>query len=326
MPVAFYASNGTSEFLVPLLIREVPLGLAGHQNWYDAATPYGYPAPLIGPRNDVNALPMFLAALKEQCLERNIVSAFFRLHPLIHLPPDVLQPFGTLVQHGATVYVDLSLPLEALQAQTRVNHRRNIRKLLQSSFQVVMDDWGYYSDFINTYHATMKRVSAGENYFFNQAYFDDLRMALDTHLHLVTVLSPEGSLAAAGLFVETGEIVQYHLGGTVSQYLNVAPSKLMFDFVRQWAKENAFCFLHLGGGLGGQQDDLFHFKRGFSNLTANFYTYRMIFDEDQYRFLTELWQQKCSEAAEETGFFPIYRKPCEHGLRQVSLEYSDVVP
>lgn len=307
-PVAFYAQEGNAVFLAPLLVREIPQSLGVPRGWYDATTPYGYPTPITNTANP-NNLSHFIKQFKKSALREKIICSFFRLHPLLPLMKEELNKNGSLVRHGKTVYVDLSLPVKELWSQTRPNHKSGINKLIRSGFEVKMNDWNFYDFFINIYNDTMKRLSAREFYFFSKDYFYELRSILAQNLHLCTVLSPEGEVAAAGLFTAKCGIVEYHLGGTNSKYLKQAPSKLMFHFVREWAKERGHKYLHLGGGVGGKEDSLFHFKAGFSKLKADFYTYRMIIDKEKYDLLVNTWKEKYKVTDYDEQFFPLYRYP-----------------
>ncbi|MDZ7703689.1 MAG: hypothetical protein U5L04_04290 [Trueperaceae bacterium] len=64
---------------------------------------------------------------------------------------------------------------------------------------------------------------------------------------------------------------------------------------------------HSGGGLGGREDSLFHFKKGFSGHLADFATFGAIVDEVRYHKLVETWQVQSGQTAAES-FFPAYRK------------------
>ncbi len=211
------------------------------------------------------------------------MSAFVRLHPLLNPCPP--QGVGTLIPHGETVSVDLTLPTEELWAQTRLNHRRNIARAVRLGYVARMDeDWRHFESFKQLYRATMTRRSASSFYFFRDAYFDGLRDALGEALHLC-VVEKEGILAAAGLFVECNGIVQYHLSGTGDAFHLVQPTKLMMHFVRSWAKARGDQVLHLGGGVGGADNSLLQFKLGFSPRHHTFFTLRMVVDELEYGLL-----------------------------------------
>ena len=157
----------------------------------------------------------------------------------------------------------------------------------------------------------MDRVGASKSYYFDEFYFSYFVTKLTNKTHLAIVESKDGEICCAGLFTECNGIVQYHLGGTKNKYLKEAPNKLMFDYVRYWAKERENSFLHLGGGLGGSKDDnLFRFKAGFSKQRHTFLTMHLIIEEKKYLALTDQRAKLLSIAPEKllhSGFFPAYR-------------------
>jgi hypothetical protein len=308
VPAAFYAESDDKEILIPLLLRAIPQEIAGAGGWTDVSSPYGYPCPLATDRDDREWLANAFVAFRRRACERRIVTAFLRLHPLRGTPPEALAPFATVVQHGPVVFIDLTKPCEELWSDTRLNHRRNIKRLRDAGFTVTMDDWSGYEAFGPLYRETMARVGASPFYLFTDAYFRDLRQMLGTRLHLCTVAAPDGDVAAAGLFTQTNGIVEYHLAGTAAAYLAHAPSKLMFDEVRQWGKRLGASILHLGGGTGGTTSSLFEFKAGFSPSRALFHTARIIFDHRLYRDLVRTASPHADSDAPASGFFPVYRE------------------
>jgi hypothetical protein len=121
----------------------------------------------------------------------------------------------------------------------------------------------------------------------------------------------EGRIVAAGLFAESGGIVQYLLSGKAGNGGHPHSTKLMMVHVRDWARARGCRAMHLGGGVGGRSDDsLSWFKRGFSKLSKPFHTWRFIVDEGRYREAVAAWEQvQGVPADDERGFFPPYRKP-----------------
>ena len=303
-PAAFYAEDGSAACLIPLLIRPMPAALNAPADWFDCVSPYGYPGVLTSPRGA--PLPAFLDAFCSAARARGIVSAFVRLHPLFALDQEALWKFGHLVRHGRTVYIDLSRPRESVWLQVSSNHRRNIRRLVRLGFQCSLDEWNRLPEFVDVYHATMRRVGAPQSYFFSPRYFESLRDKLGARVHLACVLSPNRELAAGSLLIVTEGIVEYHLGGSADQYLPFAPSKLAMDFIWRWSQEQSYDILHLGGGVGAVEDSLFHFKAGFSPARGEFYTYRLVIDERKHAALQQMAHSVCRAAA-NGDFFPAYR-------------------
>lgn len=306
---ALLVEDGQRRLLIPLIARPIPS--AGGA--WDALTPYGYPGPLVAGEDGSEARDAFasdaLEAASEVLRRDGCVSLFARLHPLLGAKPRPAN--GLLVQHGTTVHVDLRKSETELWAETMSGHRNEINRAIKRGHRAYFDDGFRHADrFVEIYRATMSRVGAASHYFFDHDYLMGLREALGERLRLA-VVEIGGAIAATGLFVETGKIVQYHLSGTDEAFLRERPTKLMLHFVRGWAKERGATWLHLGGGVGGGEDSLFKFKAGFStNASARspFFTLRIVVDPAAYRALSRAKHPEADESFLD-GFFPLYRRP-----------------
>lgn len=304
MPVAFYAEHGSATCLIPLLIRTIPAGLNAPPDWYDCASPYGYPGLVLSPSQE--ELPSFLEAFCHIARECGIVTAFLRLHPLFPLAHGPLEKYGRLIQHGPTVSINLTEPQEHIWAQVSTNHQRDIKKLIRLGFHSTLDDWSRFQEFIVLYYANMKRVGAKEEYFFSLDYFENLRAKLGSQIHLVCVLTSTNELAAAGLMIVTKGIAQHHLGATAAEYQRRSPSKLVVDFMWRWAQQQSCHTFHFGGGVGASKDSLFQFKAGFSPLRSRFYSYRIVVDDTKNATLIQAAKPRI-DGIESSDFFPRYR-------------------
>jgi hypothetical protein len=119
------------------------------------------------------------------------------------------------------------------------------------------------------------------------------------------------------LFVLFGGIVQFHLAATKTEYLKLAPMKLMLDTARQWASERKARVLHLGGGVSSRADSLFNFKAGFSNRRHDYGVWRHVVLPDTYEALRlekKLWCQKKGLSSPSPGYFPAYRSMHDYGM------------
>ena len=313
-PLTFLAEEGGNRLFVPLIVRPLDVPEHPEDRCLDTTSPYGYPCPLLKTAGQAQADDGFLGraivALKAALAELGIVSAFFRLHPLIALPQEPLRQHGCLVRHGQTVVVDLTLSEEQQWRQIRPGHRSEINRSKQSGYLVTMDpQWNDFDGFFRIYTETMRRVRAKDYYFFSRDYFAQLQRCQSDAFYLCTVRIG-GDVACAGIFTERCGIVQYHLSGTSEQYLRQYPTKIMLDHVRRWAKQRGNRLFHLGGGLGAGEDSLFQFKAGFSHLRADFHTWRVVIQEDAYRRRLQWWEVSAGTAPDPLdGFFPAYRKP-----------------
>lgn len=308
-PCAFYAETNSVSFLAPLLVKPLPSILGAPPEWKDAQSPYGYPCPLVNNTVSHSTFGEILTAFRSKALEKRIISTFFRLNPLLDSFTPGLAEFGSLRKHGQTVYIDLTLSYDEIRSQMRSNHRRTIRTLLNNGYVAIIDDWSLFNEFIDIYLQTMMRLSANDFYLFPKSYFQQLRFSLGDRIHLCSIMSSQGEMAAGLLFTEVEGIVQYHLSASSSRYAKEAPSKLIVESIIPWAKERGNRLFHLGGGVGCHSDSLFHYKAGFSKLRGNFHTLRLIVDESKYNLLTEIWHVACRpQFSSEDDFFPIYRK------------------
>jgi CelD/BcsL family acetyltransferase involved in cellulose biosynthesis len=296
---ALFVEDGGRSVLLPLIVRDIP-----GSDRHDATSPYGYPGALACGTDDPRFLSDALAAGMATLRGAGVVSVFVRLHPLLNPSPP--EGIGEVVLHGDTVSVDLVLPWTTIWSQIRHNHRRDIAKAIKSGFVARMDrGFERYGAFKRVYRATMDRRSADPYYLFGDEYFDGLRDALGDRL-VLCVVEKDHAVAAAGLFVETGGIVQYHLGGTDESFIGVEPSKLMFHFAINWAKERGDRHLHLGGGVGGAHDSLRYYKTGFSPLRHPFRTMRVVIDGPEYGRLVAA-RDPSMDPGNLGGFFPSYR-------------------
>jgi Acetyltransferase (GNAT) domain len=303
---ALVVRDGDRTLLLPFVARPIPN--ANADGAWDALTPYGYPGPLVsGDDDDRDAFASRALEVATDVLRaERCVSLFARLHPL--LGATARPSNGLLVQHGTTVHVDLRKSDTELWAETMSGHRNEINRAIKSGHRAYFDDAFRHADrFVEIYQATMARVGAAAHYFFDRDYLMGLREALGPRLKLA-VVEIAGAVAAAGLFVETGKIVQYHLSGTDEAFLRERPTKLMLHFVRGWAKERGATWLHLGGGVGGGEDSLFKFKAGFSKARSPFFTLRLVIDPATYRALSRARHPEADDA-DVSGFFPLYRRP-----------------
>jgi hypothetical protein len=297
----FVEDDGDQALLLPIIKRP----LADSSELWDAISPYGYPGPIVRASSEdfaTQALNEASAWLRNA----GCVSLFVRLHPLLGPAPE---PANALrVQHGETVHIDLRKSTEEHWKETMSGHRNEINRAIKAGHRAYFDErFEHIERFVAIYQATMSRVSASASYFFDLAYVNGMRKALGDRLKLA-VIEIGGAIAGAGLFVETGSIVQYHLSGTDEAFMRERPTKLMLHFVRSWAKERGARWLHLGGGVGGIEDSLFKFKAGFSKERTPFYTLRITTDPDRYRALSKAKHPEL-DPSELGGFFPLYRRP-----------------
>lgn len=285
--------------LFPLIVRKL------ENDYWDATSTYGFGGPLGEGEFTVEELDMLLKLTLEFLKKEKCVSWFLRLNPILN--KNWNSSIGKIVEHGPTLSSDLSKTEEEHWSETQNQHRRGIKKAMKSGIEIDIDSLNEknYLTFAKIYSETMKHLNASDFYFFNDSYFLELAKNLSDRLILITAYY-EGLAIASSIYghCEESGIMQYHLGGTLNDYRNIQPAKLITHKAREWGRQNNYKLLHLGGGLGAQLDSLYEYKKGFSSNEHLFKTHRFIIDHEKYNELLD----SNTEADMLEGFFPLYRR------------------
>jgi hypothetical protein len=293
-----YAQDGSNSLFIPLIKRPI-------EGYFDAVSPYGYPGFLLEAETKSFALRA-CDAIKQVLAENQFVSMFLRLHPILNQNVLPMQKLGHLVSQGHTVLIDLKLSETELWRQTCSSNRNQINHALKIGHLTIIDQsLNDLDSFVSMYYDTMNRLDASKFYFFDKDYFIKLKEILGKRLFLASVKIGQ-DIAAAALFTEINGIVQYHLSASTEQFRRERPTKTLLHQVRSWAKQRGNRWMHLGGGLAGQNDSLFEFKAGFSKLRQPFYTLRSIIQPQIYHDLVRK-HQPALDPDNLTGYFPLYR-------------------
>lgn len=297
LPVLFALRDaaGRSVFCWPALQRPV----AGTQ-WCDITSVYGYGGPLSTDRvPPEQCLPLVL----ERMRELGAISLFSRMHPMfIEQLPDDPALRGELL--GDVVVIDV-LPGQDTLESYRKDHRRGIRRAIKAGVTTRVDtDGARIGDFLDIYTEAMRSLGAADYYSFDREYFQHLSRAEDFKT-VMTFAELDGKTIAAGLSLITNRIMQSFLGGSLPQYRDLAPMKLITEAEHRYAQDAGVRSLILGGGLGLADDDLLMFKKGFSDHLLPFYAYKKVLRPDAYSALCA----RLGMVADDSGYFPAYRTP-----------------
>ncbi|MDY6899345.1 MAG: GNAT family N-acetyltransferase [Cyanobacteriota bacterium] len=309
---AFIVIDGEKIFFLPFLIRSCN-DIFGSQakNFSDAISPYGYPGVLLSEAamEKSSFTDFALKELNYYFKTKGICSAFFQLHPILSNKFNQIFSRKNVNKIGETISIDLKLSESQIWANTRKGHQSTINKCKRLGFTARMVNLvEYLENFQAIYEETMNRVAANKSYYFDQDYFVDLQN-LDGNIHLCLV-ELESEIAAACIFFECGKIVQAHLGGTKNKFLPSSPFNYLLDYVRYWAKQRGNELMHIGSGVGGTKDSLYHFKAGFSKQRHDWFALRLIPDWEKYNYLTHLRAESLNTKVEklfQSNFFPAYR-------------------
>jgi hypothetical protein len=315
-PAAFLAADGGREFFLPYLLRRCDAlfpDAPEAADAFDIISPYGYPGIALSEaaRQSPEFVREAVDRLRGTLRERGVCSAFLRMNPLLSEGLDGLLPADVGIVRSDSVAMDLTVDDRQLWKNIREGHQYTINKCRRQGFEARIGTLGEHLDaFMEIYRQTMDRVHARDAYYFERGYFEALAEMPDG-VHCGVVES-EGDVVAACVFFECGGIVQAHLGGTRYEFLKRSPFHLLLFHAAGWAKARGNRFLHIGGGVGGSNDQLLHFKRGFSPALFPFLKLHLVTDEEKCARLTEIHaaaENVPVEQLTQTGYFPAYRAP-----------------
>src|SRR5262249_14214514 len=212
----------------------------------DVVSPYGYGGPGGGGRG---VSPAHAGGAPGRGGRRTVV----RVHPL----------YGN--HGGAPIHVEPLAPTVAwrleperdLLAGLHFKHRNKVTKAERAGATVRQHDG--LGEFVPLYEDTMRRLDADDFYLFEPAYWErlaDLPLArFDAEI--------DDDVVASALCLATPPWLHYHLSGTTDTGRSTGASTLVLLEAARWAQAQGYERFHLGGGLGGKQDSLHHFKARF---------------------------------------------------------------
>src|SRR5690606_2392049 len=292
-----YFSDAENFIALPIIIRPIE-----GTEYFDITSVYGYAGPVYRFDKDYEEkelVAFFQSSFRLFCKEQNIVSVFSRLHPLIE-QKNILPELGNIVDLNKTVSIDLTLSADEQRKVFRKSLKSELNQLRRKEIEVKEAIRKEEIDqFIAIYYETMDRVNATPNYYFSKEYFYEFLNNTDFNSKLIVAVKDKKVIAGA-IFKLTDKIMQYHLAGTTEEFIKETPMKLILDEARLLGNETSAESLHLGGGVGGHDDDsLFRFKSGFSKNFKQFSVWKFIVDQEIY--------DELSETKEKSNFFPLYR-------------------
>ena len=263
---------------------------------FDFATPYGYGGWIIEGTNTTSLFSEY----ENWCRKNNIVCEFVRFHPVIknHIYAQNKYEVAAL---GQTVAMDLASP-EIIWNNISSKNRNVIRKAEKSGVRIFNGrNPALFDEFKKIYDNTMYRDNAEEYYFFGDEFYESICFDLAENTQ-VFYAEKDGRIIATSIMIAANGRMNYHLSGSLAEFRSFAPSNLLVYKAALWGSAHGQKTLHLGGGVGSGEDNLFKFKRAFyrGNLQT-FHIGKKVFLDDIYSELVEL------RGPVDSNFFPKYR-------------------
>lgn len=275
---------------------------------YDIITPYGYGGVKIKGKISEEERNEFFKQFEKYCIENNIVSEFIRLDPLEDNYKNYEGQDYSIEKNSKTVCVKLKTE-EQIWQDMKSTCRNRIRKAIKNGLVVESGfDDKKFEEFKDIYIETMTRDGAMKYYYFNKAFFYDIKENLKNNAIIYTAYLNRKPIDSI-LVIYSGSNSHYHLGGTLSNYMNLGAHNLTLYSAFIDMQKKGYKKFHLGGGYGGDQSPLLRFKRTFNkeNGDLDFYIGKKIYNKKIYDKLVELRRKEENIDITKILYFPLYR-------------------
>ncbi len=248
-PKLLYWKGNGKELCCTIMIQDIARSecfnkILDFGKYFDATTPYGYGGPLgkgvFGNRDR----ELFMKEAVQLLQKRNIISLFFRFHPLL----DNYKLFSKelcVKTFKSTIFIDTCDEQEIWNNMDSSN-RNMIRKAIKSGVTVEFDHGERLDAFISIYNSTMNFHRADRYYYFEREYYNFLINEMRDNVILAYSLL-EGNIIGASIFFYNDKFMHYHLSGTYIEYRKFASTNLLLFEAAKWANHNGIERLHLGG-------------------------------------------------------------------------------
>lgn len=267
--------------------------------YFDFATPYGYGGWLLeGEGNPASIFDEY----ERWCRKHGIVSEFVRYHPVLNNHTREMSLYDVTAL-GGTIAIDLSSP-ETIWANFTTQNRGKIRKARKNGIRIYTGrSPELFETFREIYNATMDKDNASDYYYFAPSFYESVCEDLPHNSQIFYAQMPDGTVIASSIMLWANGRMNYHLSGSRREYQSLAPTNLLLYEAALWGCEAGCKTLHLGGGVGSGEDNLYQFKKSFyRGEPCRYHIGKKIFDEEKYAVLCALRGD-----LPDSGFFPRYR-------------------
>ncbi|MEK4424519.1 GNAT family N-acetyltransferase [Solibacillus sp. FSL K6-1523] len=311
VPLLFYYDDENFKAINVVMKRDISndmrfRGKIESNVFYDIMTPYGYGGFLIEGNVTQASLKKLEHAYCTLCLKEGIISEFVRFHPVKN-NSEYMKEIYDISLLGKTITMPLSSQNQILSNLTS-EKRKRIRKAKKLGFEIY---WGrspkLIAEFIRLYNSTMENNHAADYYYFTSEFFESILYDLKYNSSVFYAVDNKENIVAMAIFLYINEQINCFLSASNKELDHLALTNLIMYEVACWGSENGYKTLHMGGGVGGKEDSLYHFKKAFNkNSATNFILGKKIFNEEKYGELVEI-RRIADDFNEETQYFPIYR-------------------
>jgi len=248
-------------------------------NILDIQSPYSYGCPIILDHGNPADRDYILNEAKTFFFNNNYLVGFYRIHPFIELNSVLIE---NIYLNRKTIFIDLQKNIwEKLEPRVRTSIRKARKNDIIIKKNITIPD-----DFIETVHdlytQNLTSIHAKKFYYFNVKFFKKLLINDNINIYASTYRDEVVGFVII-LCSRKDFLIEYHLSASneIGKKFN-ANTLILWEIMQDYKNKN-FLNFYLGGGLCSNINDrLFNYKKGFSNLTKNFYIGDMKFNHERY--------------------------------------------
>lgn len=291
--------------LYPFLINSInQLGYNLDKEYYDIQGAYGYNGVVTSSYHP-DFIECFYQAFDAYCERDNIIAEFTRFHPLLK-NENFSKKNRDVIFDRRTVYLALNKPYEFVFKEFQTTTRKQIKRAT-NRYNIKVhhfeNDLSVLDDFWFIYTESMKRINAVPYLYFTKDYFRSLLSIKGCHCFFA-YYNNQPIAAITAFYNKT--YIHGHLGGSLTEYLNLSPFSLLYSEMIKFGQEKSCRYLHVGGGASNNSDDsLYKFKLNFSNTSGEFYIGKKIHNQAIYELINTQWETKYPEKIDNYGKFAL---------------------
>lgn len=216
--------------------------------YYDIVTPYGYGGIMVTGSIGINELKKYYKEYEKLCINENVISEFVRMNPLKDNYKYYESQNYYVFKNSKIIYMQLDSAQQVWEnlksvCRNRIRKAKKLGLIVKSGFNEEL-----MNSFKKIYIETMKRDNAEDYYFFNQDFFKDIIINMKGYAKIYITYLNENPIDAV-LTIFSGSNAYYHLGGTLSEYMNLGAHNLSLYEAAIDSMNMGFKKFNLGGRL-----------------------------------------------------------------------------
>lgn len=301
---AFVFKEDNNIFFLPYLKKPI----IEEDDLWDFETAYGYSGPLSS-TEEQSFLESAWSSFLKMAKDKGLVAGLIRFNPLIANDKFSISKNCKVKKERDTVWLDCNRGLKNILDDYSKKHLKQIKSLESKGvFVESSNDKEFLKKFKEIYSYRMGAIGAGNEYFFNDEYFNKVFLMNKDSWKVYLAYTPNKDIIGGCLLLFSNNTCHYHLSGSYSEFLKFKPNDILRHNVIKDMVDLKIDKIHFGGGrTNDPEDSLLQFKLKFSKQTFKFKVGYCMVDEDNYLRVCDKWMGRFPEKKEYANYFLKYR-------------------